>query len=66
MININVREYRTANLKNDNPEKLATLDEEKQNQGRYAPSYKPSTANKNRTSFLFGNHKGHHNTELRT
>jgi hypothetical protein len=32
MININVREYRTANLKKDNPEKLATQDEEKQNQ----------------------------------
>ena len=31
MININVREYRTANLKKDNPEKLATQDEEKQN-----------------------------------
>ena len=32
MININVREYLTVNLKKDNPEKLPTQDEEKQNQ----------------------------------
>jgi hypothetical protein len=32
MININVREYRMANIKKDNPEKLATQDEGKQNQ----------------------------------
>jgi hypothetical protein len=82
MININVREYRTANLKKDNPEKWQhkTKKNKTKNticvgqhytqartaQTRHAPSYKPLTANTNQTLFLFSNRKGHHNMELRT